>query len=148
MLIQQLTELGQLQVLKDGNRDWVLKYYQFVEEFVSIYRMHQLVPDEFNLETFECYLNNNSTNTGIGCEQETIDIEELIHGFNTIELQDEYSHSDLMYSFGAKKDRYSTTITDLFDPTSGTQIDLSTIDLIRQRERGAWVSHKSQVLKN
>ena len=101
LLVKQLLQLGQS--LKGGDRNWISKYYQFSEEFVSIYRMHQLVPDKFNFETFECYINE----TNDKCENKTIGIESLIHGFNTIKLQDEYKQDDLIYSFGAKNSPFA-----------------------------------------
>lgn len=102
-----------------------METYQFTEAFVSVYRLHPLMPDNLIVN------------------DDTIDIRKTIQNNNTIDMQDTYSTEDLMWAFGRNNhpnalflNGYSTSMTNLWDEGLNQFIDLATIDILRQRERG------------
>jgi hypothetical protein len=103
--------------------------YAITEEFVSVYRMHSLVPDEFTFRTLRD--NGVIKSCGLG---------ELL-GANGTRLMDQVGLDDLFYSFGVshpgalRLHNYPNYLRSLrrFD---GTLVDLATIDVLRDRERG------------
>jgi hypothetical protein len=103
--------------------------FSITEEFVAVYRMHSLVPDQF---TFRSLRNHAVTKN---CE-----LPELLGG-NGARLIDELGPNDLFYSFGVshpgalRLHNYPNYLRKLrrFD---GTTVDLATVDLVRDRERG------------
>lgn len=112
-----------------GQRDHFGVPYAITEEFVSVYRMHSLVPDELQLRSLRdhkpirrCTLND-------------------LLGKPGNQLIDELGIETLFYSFGTshpgalRLHNYPEQLRNLrrFD---GSIIDLATIDVLRDRERG------------
>jgi hypothetical protein len=103
--------------------------YSITEEFVAVYRMHSLVPDEFTFRS----LRNHSVLKH--CE-----LPDLL-GESGVRLMDELGPNDLLYSFGVahpgamRLHNYPNHLRKLkrFD---GTTVDLASIDVLRDRERG------------
>ncbi|CAN9473005.1 unnamed protein product [Alternaria alternata] len=105
--------------------------YALTEEFVSVYRMHALIPD--TIAFFNSRTGEHKTTHSIGdvaFEKARAPLE-----------NDGLDFSDVFYSFGVN---YPGAITlnntpdflrDLHTP-DGRHIDLSTIDVLRDRERG------------
>ena len=103
--------------------------YSLTEEFVAVYRMHPLMPDEFVFRSIE---------TG----------EELgrfalpdVSGRNSRPVLEQFSMADLFYSFGVshpgaiRLHNYPRHLQNLVRD-DGTRLDLATIDIFRDRERG------------
>jgi hypothetical protein len=103
--------------------------YSLTEEFVSVYRMHSLVPDDFTIRTLrdhsvikQCTLADMISTGGM-------------------KLIDEVGIPNLLYSFGVshpgalRLHNFPNHLRTLkrFD---GTTVDLATIDVLRDRERG------------
>jgi hypothetical protein len=105
--------------------------YAMSEEFVSVYRMHPLIPDDYSFRHAE----DNSL------------IEELnftqISGKQTHEVIDDpkVTFSDLFYSFGTSHPgaivlhNYPNHMRDFAD-SDGETLDLAATDILRRRERG------------
>jgi Animal haem peroxidase len=103
--------------------------YSLTEEFVAVYRMHPLIPDEFVFRSLED--------------------NRVLHTFQFNELTVEHvptrlsqvSLPDLFYSFGRSHPgaltlhNYPNGLRD-FKKADGTQVDLAAIDVLRVRERG------------
>jgi len=105
--------------------------YSMTEEFVSVYRMHPLIPDEYSL-------------------RKVIDdrvIEELnftqLAGIETHNVLEDprIEMNDLFYSFGTSHPgaielhNYPNRLREFHEP-DGTIIDLAATDILRSRERG------------
>jgi hypothetical protein len=103
--------------------------YSLTEEFVSVYRMHPLIPDEFAFH---------SVNTG-----DLIERRELheIAGRHTPAIAERLTMSDLFYSFGTSHPgaitlhNYPRHLQN-FIRDDGERIDLAAVDILRDRERG------------
>jgi hypothetical protein len=103
--------------------------YSLTEEFVSVYRMHPLIPDQFTLRSLK---------TG-----ETLSTHELpdLAGRRGLELLETQSWDDLFYSFGQmhpgaiRLHNYPKHLQNL-NRDDGTQLDLAAVDILRDRERG------------
>ncbi|HKP58231.1 MAG TPA: peroxidase family protein [Polyangiales bacterium] len=103
--------------------------YAITEEFVGVYRMHSLVPDDFTLRTLRDH--------GV---IKQCSLTELI-GQGGVKLMDELGLENLLYSFGVshpgamRLHNYPNHLRKLarFD---GTTVDLATVDVLRDRERG------------
>jgi hypothetical protein len=104
--------------------------YSLTEEFVSVYRMHALVPD--NIAFFS------ATD---GEHKLTIPIEDTLFTKAQQPLDDGLSFADTFYSFGIN---YPGAITNFNYPNflrnlttpDGLHRDMGTVDLVRDRERG------------
>lgn len=105
--------------------------YSLTEEFVSVYRMHALIPD-----TIAFF----SAQTGTHKTTHPIRAVAFEHARDPL-LEDNLTFADVLYSFGIN---YPGAVTlnntpdflrDLHTP-DGRHIDLSTIDILRDRERG------------
>jgi hypothetical protein len=103
--------------------------YSLTEEFVAVYRMHPLMPDEFTLR---------SLNGGGVHEARTLP---EVAGRNTPDVCRRISMADLFYSFGVSHPgaitlhNYPKHLQNLrFD--TGERIDLAAVDILRDRERG------------
>ncbi|CZR62593.1 related to fatty acid alpha-oxidase [Phialocephala subalpina] len=104
--------------------------YSLTEEFVSVYRMHSLIPDDIAFF--------NATN---GKHQSTIAFEDV--AFNKVQkpLNSSLSFADTFYSFSIN---YSGAITNFNYPNflrhlttpDGQVRDMGTVDILRDRERG------------
>jgi len=103
--------------------------YSLTEEFVAVYRMHPLIPDEFSLRSLEDDRELRSvTLPDLGALQ--------VRG-----MLAELSMTDLLYSFGTMHPGAITLhnypkFLQHFDRPDGSLIDLAAIDILRTRERG------------
>jgi len=103
--------------------------YALTEEFVSVYRMHPLMPDDYAIASHA---------TGAALGQFTLP---QMSGRAAREVTGRFSPADLFYSFGTAHPgavrlhnfpRHLQTLTN----DNGEQFDLGTIDILRDRERG------------
>ncbi len=103
--------------------------YAITEEFVAVYRMHPLVPDD--------YLLRQLTDDQVTRECSFGDIADA----NTHALLGDHGFADLLYSFGVAHPgaitlrNYPNSLRQL-TMHDGTLIDLAAIDVLRTRERG------------
>ena len=103
--------------------------YSLTEEFVTVYRMHPLMPDHFTIVSAE---------TGKGLAN--AELPELA-GRQGLEFLDRFSFPDLLYSFGihhpgaVRLHNYPKFLQNL-KQDNGDRFDLATIDILRDRERG------------
>lgn len=112
-----------------GLRDHFGVPYAITEEFVSVYRMHSLVPDE---HTFRALRDHSVLKK---CE-----LPELL-GASGTKLIEELGMENLLYSFGVshpgalRLHNFPVHLRNIkrFD---GALVDLATIDVLRDRERG------------
>jgi hypothetical protein len=103
--------------------------YSITSEFVSVYRMHPLLPDDFQLQSHQ-------TGEVIGETDLT-----PMQGHNTRTIVDQYGMSDWIYTFGLS---HPGAITLHNHPNAlrnltrinGDQVDIGTLDILRDRERG------------
>jgi hypothetical protein len=103
--------------------------YAITEEFVSVYRLHPLLPDDYAIRDHR--------NGQLIAE---IDFDP-IQGHGTRPTIDEYGMSNLLYTFGTA---HPGAITLHNHPNAlnghvrlnGDRVDLGTIDVLRDRERG------------
>jgi hypothetical protein len=103
--------------------------YQLTEEFVAVYRMHPLIPDEYAFRSLE-----NDTTLWEG---ELPDVGVL----KVRERLTETSMADVLYSFGTSHPGAITLhnyprFLQHFNRADGTLIDLASTDVLRVRERG------------
>ncbi len=103
--------------------------FSMTEEFVSAYRLHPLIPDEVTLRD----------HTG-GTVREVIGFDDM-QGETTRTAIDAYGMSDLLYTFGTEHPgalvlhNHPDALRNLAR-LSGEHIDLGTVDILRDRERG------------
>ena len=103
--------------------------YSLTEEFVSVYRMHPLLPDEFNLRS--------AVNDELLMERSLAEVVDR-HARETTE---QVSMTDLFYSFGTSNPgaitlhNYPHLLQQRTEP-DGSIIDLATTEILRDRERG------------
>jgi hypothetical protein len=102
--------------------------YAITEDFVTVYRMHPLIPDDYVIRHLS------------GSERERLEFMQ-IHGVHSRETLERVPVADAMYSFGSA---YPGAVTLHNHPrfmqrlmrTDGIAIDLATVDILRSRERG------------
>ena len=103
--------------------------YSLTEEFVSVYRMHPLMPDEY---TFRSLLNDEIV--------EQRPLREVL-GRASRDVIEKYPMADLFYSFGRMNPgaitlhNYPEHLRNL-RREDGSVVDVATIDILRDRERG------------
>jgi hypothetical protein len=103
--------------------------YSITSEFVAVYRMHPLIPDEYELRSHK-------TDELIGEVDFT-----PIQGHDTRKAIDQYSTADWIYSFGRAHPgaitlhNHPNALRDLVR-VNGDHVDIGTIDILRDRERG------------
>jgi hypothetical protein len=103
--------------------------YSLTEEFISVYRMHPLIPDDYVIR---------SHSTGEKLAEYTLPEVLGTSGFNVL---DAHSFVDLFYSFGVshpgaiRLHNYSKHLQDL-QREGGERFDLAAVDILRDRERG------------
>jgi hypothetical protein len=103
--------------------------FSLTEEFVSVYRMHPLIPDDYDFLSLE----DNSLR-----EQRTLT---EIQGVDTREFMDRLGMEDIWYSLGLASagavclHNYPNTLRQL-RRVDGELLDLGTLDIVRDRERG------------
>ena len=104
--------------------------YQLTEEFVSVYRLHPLLPDELALHSL-----------ADGTLLDTMAMDEIILLNAEKVLSSGVKAADLFYSFGIQNPgavclhNYPRWLQDLTLP-DGVRLDLGAVDIIRDRERG------------
>jgi hypothetical protein len=103
--------------------------YSLTEEFVSVYRMHPLIPDEFSFRS----LQDDSELKSYGLPE--------ISAIHVRERLTETSMADLLYSFGTMHPGAITLhnfpkFLQHFERPGQEPIDLASIDILRTRERG------------
>ena len=103
--------------------------YSLTEEFVAVYRMHPLIPDELTVRSVE---------TGEGLV--TYQLPE-ISGRRGLAALEQLRMADLFYSFGVahpgalRLHNYPRHLQNL-TRDDGTRLDLAAVDILRDRERG------------
>ncbi len=103
--------------------------YAITEEFISVYRLHPLLPDDYEVRDHR---------NGQLIEESDF---EPIQGHGTRESIDKWGMSNLLYSFGTA---HPGAITLRNHPhalsnhtrITGERVDIGTIDVLRDRERG------------
>ena len=103
--------------------------YAITEEFASVYRLHPLIPDDWELRSHR-------SNDLIAEEEFT-----NLQGKVTRSVIDNYGWSDLFYSFGVAHPgaiclhNHPQALMNL-TRVNGDRVDIGTIDIFRDRERG------------
>jgi hypothetical protein len=103
--------------------------YSLTEEFVAVYRMHPLMPDQFTFRSVE-------TNETLG----THELPDLA-GKRGVAVLENLSMPDLFYSFGLmhpgaiRLHNYPKHLQAL-NLDDGTRLDLAAVEILRDRERG------------
>jgi hypothetical protein len=103
--------------------------YSLTEEFVSVYRMHPLMPDDLVFRSL-----------GTGRVVETLPLP-AVTGRNTPAVAERHSMADLFYSFGVSHPgavtlhNYPKHLQNL-TRDNGEHLDLAAVDIFRDRERG------------
>ena len=103
--------------------------YSLTEEFVSVYRMHPLMPDDFVFRSL-----------ATGRVVETLPLP-AVTGRNTPSVAERHSMADLFYSFGVSHPgavtlhNYPKHLQNL-TRDNGEHLDLAAVDIFRDRERG------------
>ena len=103
--------------------------YAITEEFVSVYRLHPLLPDEYEI----CDHRTGQLVAEIGFDP--------IQGHGTRPTILEHGWSNLLYSFGVANPgaitlRNHPKVLSNHVRLNGDRVDLGTIDIMRDRERG------------
>ncbi|KAI7472947.1 heme peroxidase [Hortaea werneckii] len=104
--------------------------YSLTEEFVSVYRMHSLVPD-----TIDLYRRTNGSFT------KTVDTENVLFTHSLDPIKAGNTFADVFYSFGVNNpgaitnNNYPRFMQQLKTP-DGQVRDMGTVDIVRDRERG------------
>ena len=103
--------------------------YSITEEFVSVYRLHPLLPDDYAIRDH-----------GTGALIEETELHP-IQGHGTRPSIERYGMADLLYSFGVANPgaitlhNHPNALSDHVR-LNGDRVDLGTIDILRDRERG------------
>jgi Animal haem peroxidase len=103
--------------------------FSLTEEFVSVYRMHPLMPDDY---TF-CSADS-------GAELGKFQLPDLLGG-RGVDAMARFSPADLFYSLGiahpgaVRLHNYPKTLQNLVQD-NGERFDIGTVDILRDRERG------------
>jgi len=103
--------------------------YSLTEEFVAVYRMHPLIPDEIAFKSH-----------ATGRVLETLSLHQ-VSGQRTPHVAERLSMSDLFYSFGTthpgavRLHNYPRHLQAL-KMDNGERLDLAAVDILRDRERG------------
>jgi hypothetical protein len=103
--------------------------YSLTEEFIAVYRMHPLMPDDFTFRSMK---------TGAVLQQRTLP---QITAGGARQVMNEVPFVDLLYSFGVMHPGAITLhnyprFLQFLERTDGPTIDLASVDILRDRERG------------
>jgi hypothetical protein len=103
--------------------------FQLTEEFVSVYRMHPLIPDDWTLY--------NAENGHPVAQHEFVELQ----GASTRGFMEAHTNTDLMYSLGIANPGAITLhnyprALQRHRRIDGELMDLATMDILRDRERG------------
>ena len=104
--------------------------YALTEEFVSVYRMHGLIPDDFNFRSAE-------TNATVFPDQTL----PTVSGRATRKIMTSVSFQDLFYSFGTSHPgalvlHNFPKFLQKLQKDDGQLFDMAAVDIMRDRERG------------
>jgi hypothetical protein len=103
--------------------------YSLTEEFVSVYRMHTLMPDHYTLCSAET-----------GGQLDQLDLPG-VSGRRGLDVLERFEPADLFYSLGiahpgaVRLHNYPTFLQHL-EQDNGERFDLGAVDILRDRERG------------
>jgi hypothetical protein len=103
--------------------------YSITSEFVSVYRMHPLIPDDYQIRS-------HATDEVVAETDFT-----PMQGHGTRQMIDEHGMADWIYSFGLAHPgaitlhNHPDALRDL-TRVNGDHVDIATIDILRDRERG------------
>ncbi len=103
--------------------------FQLSEEFVAVYRLHPLIPDDYELRSLA---------TGEVLERRRFT---ELQGAATRQVCERHAAADLFYSLGVAHPgavtlhNFPATLR-RFERDDGVVLDLATVDLLRDRERG------------
>jgi len=103
--------------------------YSLTEEFVAVYRMHSLMPDDFSI----CSIKN-------GAELAHLELPAL-SGLSGRRVLERFDAADLLYSFGTshpgalRLHNFPKHLQNLTQD-SGERFDMAAVDILRDRERG------------
>jgi len=103
--------------------------YSLTEEFVAVYRMHALMPDDYTIRS--------------AADDKVLAQLELpaIAGREGLKVREQFSFTDLFYSFGRmhpgaiRLHNFPRHLQNLL-LDSGERLDLAAVDILRDRERG------------
>jgi Animal haem peroxidase len=103
--------------------------FQLTEEFISVYRMHPLIPDDWKLYEHE--------SGRLVDEREFVELQ----GRHTRSFMDGFDMPDLIYSLGIEHPGAITLhnyprALQRYERIDGELMDLATLDILRDRERG------------
>jgi hypothetical protein len=103
--------------------------FQLTEEFISVYRMHPLLRDDWNLFSAQ--------NGELLHQDEFVNLQ----GAHTRDFMDRFEMGDLIYSMGVEHPGAITLhnyprALQRFTRIDGELMDLATLDILRDRERG------------
>lgn len=103
--------------------------YALTEEFVSVYRLHPLIPDDFRL-----YSAKDDASIGKFSFLE-------FQGNNTRPVMERFEMADLFYSFGVAHPgaialHNFPRFLQVFERLNGEKLDVAAVDILRDRERG------------
>src|SRR5262249_58887865 len=105
--------------------------FAMTEEFVSVYRMHALMlPDEFEAFSWR-------TGASIG----PVKLRDVL-GPGARQITDKLRMDNLLYTFGVTQSgaltlgNYARTLQQFVMPGTNEVVDLATVDVLRDRERG------------
>jgi hypothetical protein len=126
-----LSRLSKAEVLSGvgGELDYHGAPYSITSEFVSVYRLHSLIPDDYEIRSHKT-----------GEKIDEIDFTPL-QGHGTRDWTAKHSWEDLLYSFGVANPgaiclhNHPDALRNL-TRINGDRVDLGTIDVLRDRERG------------
>lgn len=105
--------------------------YSLTGEFVSVYRMHTLIPD--NIAFFRA---------DSGKHSQTTPIQDMAFQKARAPLESGVSFADAFYSFGINypgaitHNNYPLSLRNRLDPGDGVERDMGTVDILQDRERG------------
>ena len=128
-VLQLLDDSEALGGIVGSHHDHHTAPYSLTEEFVSVYRMHPLMPDEIAFRSL-----------ATGRVVETLQLP-AVTGHNTPAVTERHSMADLFYSFGVTHPgavtlhNYPRFLQNL-TRDNGEHLDLAAVDIFRDRERG------------
>jgi len=103
--------------------------YSLTEEFVAVYRMHSLMPDDFSIRSVKN-----------GAELAHFELPAM-SGLSGRKVLEQFDAADLLYSFGTahpgalRLHNFPKHLQDL-TRDSGERFDMAAVDILRDRERG------------
>jgi hypothetical protein len=105
--------------------------YSITEEFVSVYRMHALLPDRFELRSVDP-----------SGKRMSLELPEVVFGnARDVVEKHEFTMADIAYSFGTQSagaltlHNFPNALREITLP-NGLRLDLAVVDILRDRERG------------